>query len=206
MKPIKHWLSPFIARLRASDFEIKRFQGNPKATVLLLAPPPGEEEVKENLAWCGPSARVFFELMQAQVPLTPNQFLILPAAFRKQTTKMFRSSDADFGRTVVKAAAESDQIKAFVCVGGEAFKAYIGYGKNPSMDMLAGTVLQVAQTNMKPLLVFPDMTPLLFNERAARVSRTPNREIGQALAAQRSLLKMLEQREMFEKTLKLCQL
>lgn len=206
MKLNKHWLLPFIARLKTSEFEIKRFQGDPKASVLLLAPPPGEDEVRENLAWCGPTAQVFFELMRAQVPLTPNQFLIMPAAFRRQTTKQFRSSDADFGRTVVKAAAESDAIKAFVCIGPEAFKAYIGYGKTPSMDMLSGTLLQVVQTGLKPLLVFPDLTPLLFNEAVARNSRMPQREIGQARAAQRSMLKNLEKRQLFEKVMQLCQL
>lgn len=206
MKLTKSWLDPYLRILRTGTYEIRRLQGSLTANVLMIAPPPTEVEREFDLAWCSAAAANFFDMMRAEVPLTPNEFLIMPASFRLQTTKNFRTADANLGREILAAAAKSSQITGFVCVGSEAFKAYFGFGKKPSMDMLVGTVLRVSQTGYKPLLVFPDMDLLSFDPVQARKEKTLSfRELNQRSAAQRQLIQMFGKRKLFQKLEALCQ-
>lgn len=190
-----NWLTPLLAQLREGDYPITRLQGNPKAAIFVIAPPPTEEyEVKENLAWCSPIAAMFFELVNAELGWSQNEFLIMPASFRPQKTKVFKASDSVMGTEFVQAAANSTQIRGFVCVGATAYKAYIGHGKKPSMEMLMGNLLYTPVLNYKPMVVCPDLEPLLYEVTGFRLNR--EQRLQQTMKA--ALQKQLERRKVFQ--------
>lgn len=195
------WLSPLLKEVRESQkTDIKRLQGSVASPVFMIAPPPTTHEVDQNLAWCNPIAEAFFSMMSASVPLTPHEFLVMPASFRKQTSKNFRQADAELGQRIMRAAVAQPHVHGVICVGSIAFKAYFGFGRKPSMGMLVGTPLRLAPTNFKPLIVLPDLELLTFNAPSAKRERQMSfREINQADAAQSQLLKMIEDRQLFQK-------
>lgn len=202
---MKHnWLDPFVKELPKLKGAITRFQGATTASVLVIAPPPTEVEEKENLAWCNPVAQTFFQLLGANVSLSPNDFLIMPAAFNKQTSKTFKPTSAEFGRTVLAAAAASKQIKGFVCAGGDAFKAYFGFGKKPNMSLLGGSVVKMQLTNFKPLLVLPDLGLLAFDPKRAKAEGIAYRDIVGMVRDQTRLIAELEKKQIYQKLEALC--
>lgn len=206
-KESSNWLSPLLKEVRESPTtDIKRLQGNVKSPIFMIAPPPTMREVDQNLAWCNPTAEAFFSMMSASVPLTPHEFLIMPASFRVQTTKNFRQGDSELGQRIMREAVKQPHVHGVVCIGSDAFKAYFGFGRKPSMGMLVGTPLKLAPTNFKPLIVIPDLDLLTFNAPLAKRERKMSfREIGQADAAQNQLLKMIEDRQLFQKIYQLWQ-
>lgn len=193
----EHWLDVHTRELVRRQFPINRLQGDKNAPLFIVAPPPKAEEVAENLAWCGPTAQVFFEFLAAVCPLRPSSFLIMPSAFKEQTTKNFRAADALFGQEIVAAAARESQIRGFACIGSDAFKSYFGFGKKPSMPMLVGNVMRLANVGNKPVIVFPDLEPLCFE--APNGQRFTRREVAQALGLKRETLNLLEKKKAFEK-------
>jgi uracil-DNA glycosylase len=156
------WTSSFSAVLTQRG-GINRLQGHPEASIFLIAPVPRELEASHNLAWCDKSASRFFMWMQNEIGLKSNEdFLIMPCTFDgKKPVK----ANTDVGHEIVAAAAASDHIERFVCVGSDAFKTYFGYGMKPSMHSLAGhTMYSLQQARFKPVFVFPDLHALNFED------------------------------------------
>lgn len=194
MKTTKTWIDPYLSKLRQSGCAITRLQGRVDSPVLMLAPIPTDKEVNDNLAWTNPYAEVFFELMESVSPHGPGDFLIMPTLFGVPKRKKVSASEIGLSTEILSAAAKALTIKGFVCIGGETFRLFFGYGRKPSMTMLNGAILRVPQTAHKPLVVVPDLTPLLFSTEGLN-----RREAAIAQQQQRATVRLLEQTNVFRK-------
>lgn len=133
--------------------EITRLQGSLNASICLIAPQPSKDEVEANLCWVNRNAQVFFSLTESLVDLGPDDFLIFPTTFNGEKPV---KSNTELPKRFLKRASQFKQIRRFVCIGSDAFKVFFGMGKKPSMSMLTGRTLYVAETAFKPLMVMPD--------------------------------------------------
>jgi hypothetical protein len=153
----KSWLETHLRQLRKLSGCITRLQVSLGSNLFLIAPIPTQQELDGNLAWCDWSARRFFTWTQNHHSLTPNDFLIMPTTF---DGKKPLKGNTQIGQEIVASAAQSDHISHFICVGSDAFKTYMGFGKAPSMPSLVGNTTYLEVVNHKPVFVFPDIGPI----------------------------------------------
>ena len=167
-------LQELITRLRQQP-GINRLQGTAKASVFVIAPVPGELELRNNLCWCNEAAKKFFSMLELACG-KPMHFLVMPTTFDgKKPVK----ANTQFPKIILTRAAFNKAIEQFICIGSDAFKTYFGHGKKPSMPSLIGNVIYVKETNNKPLYVFPDQEGLFpvdesvygDNRRLAMIAR-----------------------------------
>lgn len=160
-KKSSNWVDSAVEGLRKRE-GITRLQGNPLASIFLIGPVPGKRELDENLPWCDLDASRFFNWVQNNHNLKSNKdFLIMPTTFdAKKPVK----GNTDIGHILVEGACEAESVERIVCIGGDAFKTYFGYGRKPSMNSLVGNVMFLEQVNYKPVFVFPDLQALKFTE------------------------------------------
>jgi uracil-DNA glycosylase len=155
------WVDEVVKNLRNRE-GITRLQGNPNASILLIGPVPTQVEIHNNLAWCDQAASRFFTWMENEHDLKSNQdFLIMPTTFDADKPK---KGNTDIGMNIVEAAAEEESIERMICIGGDAFKTYFGFGRKPSMESLVGNVMFLQQSKFKPVFVFPDLNALRWND------------------------------------------
>lgn len=149
------WLWPLIPEVRKQ--QINRLQGNAFAKTILVAPVPGEPEMTNNFCWCDLNAAEFFGMTELQLGVRPDTFLVLPTTFdgRKPV-----NANTGLTRMLIEAAAKSERVERFAVIGSDAFKAYFGFGRKPSMNALGGSTIFVQTVNYKPLFTFPDLSGL----------------------------------------------
>ena len=153
------WIKPLEVELRTQE-GVTRFLGSSDAETVLIAPIPTAFELQYNLPWCSPAAVWFYDNLAAQCGITPDDLLVVPTTFDgKKPVK----ANTEFGKRVIEAAAQSEQIKRFICIGADAFKVFFGFGKKPPQSIFQGTPVQTRESNYKPLLVFPNPALVMGN-------------------------------------------
>lgn len=198
------WINLVATELILQKMPITRLQGNVDAPVLLIAPVPTARTIAQNLTWGDEIAEAFFTLMLESVPLTMDQFLIMPTTFDGKKPNV---RNTKIGSGIIANAAKDPRFKAFICIGSSAFVAYFGHGKKPDMNMLCGTCLKVPETKFKPLLVLHDVEPLVYSygSLSAKFGRD-RRAIQDALKQQKNLLEFFQKKHIFEQIGELCEM
>jgi hypothetical protein len=187
IKRLKTPLEQAIAELRSQSSGITRLQGHPDAETFLLAPFPTKAELDANLAWCDKRASEFFNWMQAEIGLQCNKdFLIMPGTSNAEKPK---KDNTALGLKITQAAAADKHIKRFVVIGSEPFKAYIGFGKKPSMSSLVGNIMYLPAVNHKPVFVFPDLDALNYD---ATIRYKTKRDWAIAFFGRQKMIKTLD--------------
>jgi len=144
-------------------------RGNFDSPICLIAPPPCDEEVANQLPLSNADGVLFHSLIQEELGLdTDKDFLVVSCAVAAaKNMKTSKSMTAPI-REYVLALSRLKSPKLYVCVGSESFKHIFGRGKLPAMSMLAGSLIYHQDICDKPLFTFPNIqglepTPIIPN-------------------------------------------
>lgn len=134
--------------------ELTKMRGNPEAKFLLIAPPFSEAECRKGVPFSDHAATLFHEILAQEAHLDTNQDFMVVSCNRYglKANKHSTQPIVDF----VLECGRKSLFDFYLCIGDDAFKFVFGHGKKPSMSALAGHVMYVAETDFKPLYVFPD--------------------------------------------------
>jgi hypothetical protein len=140
------------------EYTIPKTRGNPKASILIIAPPCDKVEYEKGVPLSNDCAIAFHMLLQEEIQFDTNKdaFIISCCRFGLKPKKHNTDPIIEF----VRQCADKEIFQHYVCVGDDAFKFIFGSGKKPSMQSLAGYTMRVKETGYKPLFVFPSVKML----------------------------------------------
>mgnify|MGYP002635993223 CR=1 FL=1 len=154
---------------------VSQMLGNPKAKVLMIAPPCGERGYQENLPMVAPFELFLIQMMEEKGIYPTDDFLTVSCS--RWGLKPNKASTADIQEFVMH-CGKARLFPLFVCVGGTAFSYVFGGGRKTSMKTLGGSTLHLRELPEARLFVLPDPEPLVpvlsgerkdFREDAFRV-------------------------------------
>lgn len=161
MKPTRSPLRAIRKLLPPAGTEncVTRLQGAPDARLLLIAPPVGAAEIKQNAVWCGATLLWFRKYLARCFQHTGlPRVMMVPTCFHlPRNPKRVRGIEAAEAIQVVQTLLKLQQFTGVLCIGGEAYRHMFGFGSKPSMAILAFRLTAGAGSNYRPVFVLPDL-------------------------------------------------
>jgi uracil-DNA glycosylase len=141
----------------AGSLIMSNLRGNPKSSVLLIAPPCSAEEYNQGVPFCNLAAKEFHTLLHDHGYDTQRHFLVVSCSvYGEKPSK----HSTELVKGFIAKCAAFNCFEYYICVGDEAFKYIFGAGKKPSGSAIYGSTVYVPETGHKPLFVFPSPAPL----------------------------------------------
>lgn len=153
-----------ITRLQGDSFD------NP---FLVIAPPPTEEAIAKNFAWCGPTFQWFLEYLRGSCHIMPDpKWLILPACMTlPRRPARISQTEAQTAVMLSNILMDAPTIKRIVVVGAEAYRMHMGFGSRPPGSGMWFSQTAGPASKFKLVLTLPDLDGPA-NLQAWRKSRT----------------------------------
>lgn len=161
---------------------ITQLQGSPEGSILIIAPPPGEEEVRKNLVCTGPVAKILMRLLQ-EAGCDLSKVIMIPTCFMQpRNPRRVSAKEATSSVMIKDLLLNMGHINRVVAVGSEAYRHHFGFGERPPAATLWCSVTAGPQSLNIPLLTLPDLSSLTLNPRM-RLTREERRDLEMVMNA-----------------------